>query len=98
MVAVAAAVEVPDGLYVDRATDLVAAGFDLWVHDAARWLRHGDLVPARDRLRCQDAWALILRRPARVPLVDLACQLAGVDELTVWAWLWRRAVTAAGLG
>ena len=88
----------PDGLYEVAVGRLVEAGLVAWAQDAGRWLKCGDLVPARDRRRCQDAWTLILRRPAGCPLIDVACLLADVDELAIWAWLWRRAVAAAGLG
>lgn len=84
----------PDGLYHDAAGRLLAAAFDLWAADAGRWLKLGDDVPARDRARCEDAWELIVRRPAGCPLVDLAAQLAGVDELTIWRWLRQRSVAA----
>lgn len=69
----------------------------MWVADAARWLRHGDLLPEYQRGRCEDAWRLLVRRPDGCPLVDLAALLSGLDEQAVWAWLWRRAVAAAGL-
>lgn len=95
MVAAVAVEPVPDEVLVDRYAALVAAGLDLLVADAARWLRGDEGMGREMRARCVDAWDVLCRRPGGCPLVATAAGLAGLDVDDVWQWLWRRTLEAA---